>query len=154
MIRKKAIIISIKGTSLSYKEKLLLSKEKPWGLILFKRNISSKIQTNNLIKDIKKNAGERNFPILIDEEGAKVSRLKEIFKLNIDANYFGNLYKINSKIAIVLYKNYLKSLCTKLKKLVININTIPLLYVLRKNTNNIIVNRSYSHNKEIVKKLD
>ena len=153
MIRKKAIIISIKGTSLSYKEKLLLSKEKPWGLILFKRNISSKIQTNNLIKDIKKNAGERNFPILIDEEGAKVSRLKEIFKLNIDANYFGNLYKINSKIAIVLYKNYLKSLCTKLKKLGININTIPVLDVLRKNTNNIIGTRSYSHKKDIVTQL-
>ena len=36
---KKAIIISIKGYKLSKKEKTLLSKEKPWGLILFKRNI-------------------------------------------------------------------------------------------------------------------
>ena len=37
-MRKKAIIISIKGTTLTIKEKLLLSEEKPWGLILFKRN--------------------------------------------------------------------------------------------------------------------
>ena len=40
-MKKKAIIISIKGTKLSNKEKILLSKEKPWGLILFKRNIKS-----------------------------------------------------------------------------------------------------------------
>ena len=40
MIRK-AAIISIKGTSLSSLEMRLLKKEKPWGVILFKRNIIS-----------------------------------------------------------------------------------------------------------------
>ena len=53
-MKKKAIIISIKGTKLSKKEKLLLSKEKPWGLILFKRNIKSLKQTQKLVKEIKK----------------------------------------------------------------------------------------------------
>ena len=38
-MKKKAIIISIKGEKLSLKEKTLLSKGRPWGLILFKRNI-------------------------------------------------------------------------------------------------------------------
>ena len=37
----KAIIVSIKGSSLTTKEQYLLSKENPWGLILFKRNIKS-----------------------------------------------------------------------------------------------------------------
>ena len=46
-MKKKAIIISIKGLKLTSKEKLLLSKEKPWGLILFKRNIKSLIQIKN-----------------------------------------------------------------------------------------------------------
>ena len=40
-MKKKAIIISIKGSDLSTKEKKLIAKEKPWGLILFKRNIKS-----------------------------------------------------------------------------------------------------------------
>ena len=40
-MKKKAIIISIRGYQLSNKEKILLAKEKPWGLILFKRNIKS-----------------------------------------------------------------------------------------------------------------
>ena len=53
-MKKKAIVISIKGTFLTKKEKLLLSKEKPWGLILFKRNIKSLSQVKILIKSIKK----------------------------------------------------------------------------------------------------
>ena len=38
-MKKKAIIISIKGLKLTKKERNLILKEKPWGLILFKRNI-------------------------------------------------------------------------------------------------------------------
>ena len=38
-MKKKAIIISIKSYKLSKTEEYLLSKEKPWGLILFKRPI-------------------------------------------------------------------------------------------------------------------
>jgi Beta-glucosidase-related glycosidases len=37
----KAIIISLKGHYLTKKESALLSKHKPWGIILFKRNIST-----------------------------------------------------------------------------------------------------------------
>ena len=40
-MNRKAAIISIKGTKLSSLEKSLLKKEKPWGVILFKRNIVS-----------------------------------------------------------------------------------------------------------------
>ena len=90
-MKKKAIIISIKGYKLSKKEKLLLSKEKPWGLILFKRNIKSFNQIKKLIKRYKKITKDNKFPILIDEEGLKVSRLKNILNHNINANFFGNL---------------------------------------------------------------
>jgi beta-N-acetylhexosaminidase len=152
-MKKKAIIISIKGLVLSKKEKLLLSKEKPWGLILFKRNIKSINQVKKLTQDIKKYTKDNKFPILIDEEGSNVSRLKNILNHNINANYFGKLYKINKKVSINLYSHYLKSLCKNLYNLGININTIPVLDVLRKNTNKIIGERSFSTNNKIVKKL-
>ena len=152
-MRKKAIIISIKGTTLTKKEKLLLSREKPWGLILFKRNIKSTLQIRNLIKDIKKFAKDVKFPILIDEEGSTVSRLKGIINHNFEANYFGQLYKLDKKIAAKLYKNYLKSLCDSLRSIGININTIPVLDVLRNNTNEIIGKRSFSKDQVIVKDL-
>ena len=152
-MKKKAIIISIRGVKLTNKEKLLISKEKPWGLILFRRNIKSYNQIKDLIKNIRKKAKDKKFPILVDEEGSSVSRLSEVINHNISANFFGNLYEINNKIGITIYKNYLNYLCKILEDLGININTIPVLDVLRNNTNNIIGRRSFSTNKEIVKKL-
>ena len=152
-MKKKAIIISIKGTTLTKNEKLLLSKEKPWGLILFKRNIKSILQIKNLIKNIKKITKDKKFLILIDEEGSTVSRLKEIINHNFEANYFGKLYKFDKKIATKLYKNYLKTLCDNLRNIGININTIPVLDVLRNNTNDIIGKRSFSNDKDIVRDL-
>ena len=152
-MKKKAIIVSIKGTKLSNKEKALLSDEKPWGLILFKRNIKSFNQIINLIKKIRKYTQDKKFPILIDEEGSKVSRMESVIQHDFDATFFGNLYLTDQKIAIELYKTYLNSLCKKLKKIGVNVNTIPVLDVLRSNTNKIIGNRSFSKRKEIVKKL-
>ena len=152
-MKKKAIIVSIKGINLSNKEKALLSNEKPWGLILFKRNIKSFNQIINLIKKIRKYTQDKKFPILIDEEGAKVSRMESVIQHDFDATFFGNLYLTDQKIAIELYKTYLNSLCKKLKKIGVNVNTIPVLDVLRSNTNKIIGNRSFSKRKEIVKKL-
>ena len=152
-MKKKAIIVSIEGPKLSKKEKLLLSKEKPWGIILFKRNIISCNQIKKLVIDIKKLTKDKNFPIMIDEEGSTVSRLSSILNHNINANYFGDLYKVDKKLAKNLYSTYIDSLCKILNKIGINVNTIPVLDVLRKNTNSIIGKRSFSKNKKIVKEL-
>ena len=152
-MKKKAIIVSIKGYYLTDREKLLLSNERPWGLILFKRNIKSFNQIKLLIKIIKKITKDKNFPILIDEEGATVSRLRELIYHNFTANYFGKLYSQDKIIAVQIYKSYLNKLCKDLKNIGININTIPVLDILRKNTNQVIGSRSFSNNKDIVKKL-
>ena len=83
-MKKKAIIISIKGSKLTKKEKILLSKEKPWGLILFKRNIKSLKQLKKLIKQIRDITRDKYFPIMIDEEGSAVEA--EVALVNIDLN--------------------------------------------------------------------
>ena len=152
-MKKKAIIVSIKGYKLSIRERELLSKGRPWGLILFKRNIKSLNQIQNLIKNIKKCVKDKKFPILIDEEGTEVSRLSSILNHNINANLFGSLYDKDKQFAISLYKLYLRSLCINLRKIGININTIPVLDVLRKSTHSIIGKRSFSKKREIVKHL-
>ena len=152
-MKKKALIVSIRGYKLSFKEKLLLSKEKPWGLILFKRNIKSIFQIKQLVKEIKTITKDKKFPILIDEEGLNVSRLANVFNHKVNSNFFGDLYEKDKNFTISIYKEYLKSLSIKLKKIGININTIPVLDVLRDTTHSIIGNRSFSKKKEIVKKL-
>ena len=152
-MKKKAIIISIKGFTLGRREKEILKKENPWGLILFKRNIKNFIQLKTLIKRVRIMTNDKRFPILIDEEGETVSRLINIFENKFTQNFFGNIYKHNSKLASILYKNYIINLTTILKKLGININTVPVLDVLRKSTHKIIGKRSFSNNALIVKKL-
>jgi beta-N-acetylhexosaminidase len=152
-MKKKAIIVSIKGSILTNKEKFLFSNEKPWGIILFKRNIKSLNQIQLLIKTIRILTNDNNFPVLIDEEGSTVTRLKDIMCHDICANFFGDLYSTNQVISINLYKSYLNSLCKNLKKIGVNINTIPVLDILRNYTSKVIGNRSFSKKKQIVKKL-
>ena len=152
-MKKKAIIISIKGYQLSIKEKFLLTHEKPWGLILFKRNIKSLEQIKKLIQRIRKLTKDSKFPIMIDEEGPGVSRLNKIINNNFSQKFFGDIYKINNRIGLTFYKNYINNLTTSLKKIGININTVPVLDVLRKNTNKIIGNRSFSKDPNVIKKL-
>ena len=152
-MRKKAIIISIKGFDLSIKEKSLIKKEKPWGLILFKRNIKSLPQIIELIKNIRKSSGDPKFPIMIDEEGGSVTRLSRIINHKLNQKLFGNIYRYNPEISEIIYKHYINNLTNILNKIGININTVPVLDVTRSITNKIIGNRSFSNDTKIVKKL-
>ena len=77
-MNRKAIIFGISNTKLTTEEKYLLKTKKPWGIILFARNIKNLFQLKQLINDIKKCVKDENYPILIDQEGGKVSRLNKI----------------------------------------------------------------------------
>ena len=152
-MKKKALIISLNGTKLSKMEKILLSKEKPWGVILFKRNLKSRKQIKNLTMSIRNLTNDTKFPIIIDEEGEKVSRLINIINHDISASFFGNLFKKNKDFCSKTYQEYIFSLSKILNELGININTIPVLDVIRKNTNKVIGNRSFSNDIKTVKQL-
>ena len=153
-MKKKAIIISINGFFLTTREKILLRKERPWGIILFKRNIRSIKQVKKLTYNIRHILKDSKYPILIDEEGGNVSRLSKIIDNKIfSQKLFGDIYSKDKKISISLYKNYILSINSILKEMGININTIPVLDMLHTNTHQIIGNRSYSKKKEIIKKL-
>ncbi len=152
-MRLKALIISIKGTELTKREKILLKDERPWGIILFKRNLKSIAQIKKLTNQIKFLTKNKNFPIMIDEEGVSVSRLTELINHNFSSNFFGDLYKKDKLFSLKLFKIYLFSLSNFLKDLGFNINTIPVLDILKPYTNKIIRDRSFSKDKKIVKEM-
>ena len=92
-MRRKAIIFGIKGTQLTAPERYLLKTKKPWGIILFSRNINDLFQLKYLVNDIKNCAKDKNYPILIDQEGGQISRLNKIIDLSFfSQSYFGKLY--------------------------------------------------------------
>ena len=107
-MKRKAIIIGIRGLKLSPDEIYLLKKEKPWGVILFSRNIKNLFQLEKLIIDIKNCVKDKNYPILIDQEGGRVSRLNKIIDLSIfSQGLFGNFYKNDKKKFYNYYSQFL-----------------------------------------------
>tara|TARA_Y100000590_G_scaffold470425_1_gene664808 strand:- start:2554 stop:3507 length:954 start_codon:yes stop_codon:yes gene_type:complete len=153
-IKRQAVIFGIKTYRLTKQEKIFFRKSKPWGIILFSRNIKNIIQLKNLINEIKKIFNDSNYPILIDQEGGRVSRLDNIIKLNFfSQEFFGNLYKKNKKLFYLSYKIYIDKVCDIFKKVGININTVPLLDVKRSYSSNIIGDRSFSNDPNIISKI-
>ena len=141
-MNRKAVIFGIKGLNLSRKEKSLFLKVKPWGVILFSRNIKNISQLRSLVNNIKKIFNDKKYPILIDMEGGKVSRLNNIIDFSsLSQNYFANLYIKNKNFFLYNYKVYVNTVSSILKNLGININTVPVLDVRRKKSHNIIGSR-------------
>jgi beta-N-acetylhexosaminidase len=71
----RAFITGIAGPALTDEERQFLGDAQPWGLIVFKRNISAPGQLRRLIEDFRATVG-RNAPVLIDQEGGRVQRLE------------------------------------------------------------------------------
>ena len=144
-MNRKAVIFGIKGYNLTNYEKKLLREAKPWGIILMSRNIKNITQLKNLVIEIKKIFNDKKYPVLIDQEGGKVSRLNKIIDLSIFSQYlFGKFYNKNRKLFFKCYKIYIHNVCDILRKVGININTVPVLDVRRKKAHNIIGSRSFS----------
>ena len=153
-MNRKAVIFGIKGYRLTNKEKKFFKKVKPWGIILFSRNIKNINQLKILIDEIKKNLHDKKYPILIDQEGGRVSRLNKIVDLNFfSQDFFAKLYSRDRKLFYRIFKVYIDKVCEIFNKVGININTSPVLDVRRKKANNIIGNRSFSKNPKIVSSL-
>jgi len=151
MINRKAFIVGIKSTSLSKKEIIFLKKHKPWGVILFSRNVKGFEQIKKLIKDIRFIFKDKNYPILIDQEGGRVNRLNKLIETSIlSAEFFGNLYKKNKKKFFNYYKIYINQISYLLNEIGVNINTVPVLDVRRAKSSNVIGDRSFSKNKKVV----
>jgi len=151
---RRAFITGLKSSSLSNKEKKFLKMYKPWGVIIFSRNIKSFEQLIKLTTDIKKIFNDLNYPILIDEEGGRVNRLKKILDTSIfTGSFFANIYRKNIKKFRLYYKIYSKQISYILKTAGININTVPVLDVRRTTSDNIIGDRSFGFDPKIVSKI-
>ncbi len=136
------------------KEKNFIKKYKPWGVILFTRNIKNISQTFKLTSSIRKIFNDKNYPILIDQEGGRVNRLKNIISFdNLTSEFFGEKYIKNQKQFKFFYKLFIDKTSYLLKSMGLNINTVPVLDLKIKGASNIIGDRSFSKNPKIVSKI-
>jgi beta-N-acetylhexosaminidase len=154
MINRRSFITGIKSLSLSKKEINFLKIYRPWGIILFSRNIKTLKQTKKLTDHIKLIFKDKKYPILIDQEGGRVNRLKKFFKAdNFTGEFFGKLYTKDKQNFNLLYKSFIYKTSYLLKSIGVNINTLPVLDLRLKGSSNIIGDRSFSDNWKIVSKI-
>ncbi len=154
MKNRRSFITGLKSTVLHSIEIRFLKKYKPWGVILFSRNIKSIDQTKKLTNDIKKIFNDKKYPILIDQEGGRINRLSKFIDTSeFTGEFFGNLYKNNFKKFTTYYKIYIIQTCYLMHILGVNINTVPVLDVRHKKSHNIIGDRAFSANPKIVSKI-
>ena len=154
MKNRRSFIVGIKSTKLNNKEKIFLRKYKPWGVILFTRNIKNINQTFKLTSSIRKIFNDKNYPILIDQEGGRVNRLKNIISFdNLTSEFFGQLYVKNYKEFEIYYRLFIDKTSYLLKLIGVNLNTSPVLDLRVKGASNIIGDRSFSKDPKIVSKI-
>lgn len=76
MSESKAVIFGCAGPELSSSEAAFFADTRPWGFILFGRNIISLNQVADLTASLRQSIGRPDAPVLIDQEGGRVQRFK------------------------------------------------------------------------------
>lgn len=150
----KATIFGVKGLELSSEEKEFFSKSKPVGFILFSRNIQDKKQLRSLVDSLRDTVENPKAPILIDQEGGRVSRLKEPHWFHPPtAATFGDIALKNLEDAKEACKLNAQIIGHELNEMGINVDCAPLLDLPIKDANQVIGDRAFSDNITIATEL-
>ncbi len=148
----KAVLFSLAGSVLTNEERAFFEKVNPVGFILFGRNIENPVQLKTLCDDLKACTKRPDTPILIDQEGGRVQRLKAPFwpQLPAAAEY-GALYdKGEQQKAFTQVENHATTLAEMLKNVGINTDCWPCLDVATKNVTPALGSRLFSNNPDTV----
>jgi beta-N-acetylhexosaminidase len=96
-----ACILGCSGPVLSVEEAAFFRDARPWGFILFARNIETPDQTRTLIAALRAAIDDEGAPVLVDQEGGRVQRLKPpLAKFRPPAARFGELYTRDPAAAV------------------------------------------------------
>lgn len=94
MSESKAIILGASATVLTPDEVALFRDERPWGFIVFARNIASQAQLHDLAASMRDCVGRPDAPVFVDQEGGRVQRLRPPLARNYPpASALGALYR-------------------------------------------------------------
>ncbi|MEZ2130577.1 MULTISPECIES: beta-N-acetylhexosaminidase [unclassified Sinorhizobium] len=143
MTESKAMILGCSGLTLTSDEKALYRAERPWGFILFARNISEPAQISDLVAAMRECVG-RNAPVLIDQEGGRVQRIRPpILPHYPSAKTLGDLYRRDRQAGLRAAWLMSRLHAFDLTKFGINVNCLPVLDVPVEGSSNVIGNRAY-----------
>ena len=138
-----AAIYGIEGTELSTEERALFKRVSPAGFIVFRRNCESPKQLRALTDSFRELAGRDDVPILIDQEGGRVARMKPPEWPSFPpGEQFAKLYQLAPSSAIEAARSNARAIGLTLKAAGINVNCLPLLDVRQEGAHDIIGDRA------------
>ncbi|MCB1384915.1 MAG: beta-N-acetylhexosaminidase [Nitratireductor sp.] len=141
----KAFITGVSGTSLTSDERHFMDNEHPWGLILFARNIDTPRQVHRLIDDYREAVGRGDAPVLIDQEGGRVQRLRPPHWHDYaSGRQLGDVWRHDRKAGEELIRLHSRLIAHDLALLGINVDCLPVLDVPVSGAHDVIGARAYS----------
>jgi beta-N-acetylhexosaminidase len=138
-----AAIYAPAGLELSDDERSFFRDADPAGFIVFKRNCETREQLHRLTDSLRDLTGRADLPILIDQEGGRVARMKPPeWPAFPAAESFADLYQRAPSSAIEAARSNARAIALMLAEVGLNVNALPLLDVRQEGASDIIGDRA------------
>lgn len=138
-----AAIYGFAGTELTDDEAAFFREARPAGYILFRRNCQSQVQLRRLTDSLRDLEGYDGVPILIDQEGGRVARMRPPeWPAFPSGEAFDRLYRLAPSSAIEAARVNARALGLVLHEVGVNVDCLPLLDVRQEGASDIIGDRA------------
>lgn len=138
-----AAIYGIEGTELTADDRAFFRDADPAGFILFKRNCESRDQLIRLTGSLREVSGRPEVPILIDQEGGRVARMRPPEWPNFPpGEAFDRLYQCAPSSAIEAARSNARALGLMLSEVGVNVDCLPMLDVRQPGATDIVGDRA------------
>jgi beta-N-acetylhexosaminidase len=139
----KAAFYGLAGPTLSDDESAFFREAHPVGFVLFQRNCVDRTQLRALTDALRDLAGRENVPILIDQEGGRVARLKPpAWPLFPAGEAFSRLYDKAPMSAIEAARANARAIALLLAEVGVNVDALPVLDVRQPGATDIVGDRA------------
>ena len=143
---RKRVIYGCSGQTLAAGESAFFRDTQPWGFILFARNISDHEQVRALVDSLRETVADACAPVLIDQEGGRVTRLAPPnWRERPAAARFGEVYASSPEVATEAAYLNARLIAADLGELGINVDCLPVLDVPVEGADNVIGDRAFVH---------
>ena len=141
----KSLIAGCAGLELTAEEKAFFRNENPWGFILFARNVSDPDQVRALVGELRDCTGRRDAPVLIDQEGGRVARLRPPhWPAYPTGRFLGDIHRRNADDGRRAAWLQSRLIAFDLARLGINVDCLPVLDTPIEGAHDVIGDRAYS----------
>jgi len=133
------------GMTLGAEERAFFRDVQPFGFILFARNIHDRAQVGALVESLRETVGEARAPVLIDQEGGRVARLKPPgWKERPAAARFGAVYASQHEAGVEAVYLNARLIAHDLAEVGINVDCLPVLDVPVEGADPVIGDRAFA----------